>query len=515
MNENRAFGPIAGIVAVIFGLYATMSVLLSDGNTVGELCRYLLAGGFLLGLLQPRLGFFVWLFACGYTDLLKRFLVIGGRMSWADLPYVLGIAPMMFGGVLVSLILAGVTGARPLKLVHWQLLLLGGLFMAASAVMTYADGGGSLTGVMQAVANNGLYAMLVFVVPVLFSDMDDLLRVWRYLIWVFLPVAIYGVAQQVYGFQDFEIAYLRTGMSIEIKQLFMNRVRAFSTLNSPTAFATVCTMMASLCLLLPRRNLGDKPAGRMLGKLGLVLSLTYLAGWMASTGRAAIIIVPFTIYGTWAFQRKGRTVATYAILLVSFVLLVLSSRFVLDRLDAVNQSIAAKMGGSDYGMEMTTVGTYSDRLVGFADVLANPSAWSWFGKGREKDNFLFHDPLSPLLLKTGWVGLAFTLALVAALLIWAHRRLQSVVRPDLKWLACMFAAMGVAVGITSLLSGWILSVFPVNVFFWTAWGGAILLVMQDGVVVPEPEEPAETPAPISAARARRQLVIKSSFNSIQ
>ena len=515
MTENRALAPIAIIAAVLYGLYATMSVLLSDRNTIGEFCRYLLVGGFLLSLLQPRLGFHLWLFACGYSDLLKRFLIVGGRMSWDDLPYVLGIAPMMFGGVLVSILLSGIAGARPIKTAHWKLFFLGGFFMVASGVLALIDSPGSKGAVLQSLANNGLYSMLIFVVPVLFADADDFLRTCRFIVWIFVPVALYGVAQQLYGFQDFEIAYLRTGMSIEVKQLFTNRVRAFSTLNSPTALATVCTVLAALSVLLTLSPRQTAERRRLKTWQAVVFTVIFFAGWLASTGRAAIIVIPFAIYGTWAFQKRGRTVSAYVALLTCFVALVLSSRFILDRLDGVNQAIANKMDGSGYGSDMMVVGTYSDRLMGFSDVLANPSAWSWFGKGKEADSFYFHDPLSPVLLRVGGVGLFCIVGMTGALLIWSHRKLQSFIDEELGWLACMFVALANSIILVSLLSGWVLSVFPVNVFFWISWGGAILLVLKDRITEQRLEEPNVTPSVTASARAKHRFIAKTILNSIQ
>ena len=77
------------------------------------------------------------------------------------------------------------------------------------------------------------------------------------------PVAIYGIVQQVEGFQLFEIAYLRTGLSIEIKQLLTNRVRAFSTLNSPTALGAISALMMVVAMVMPAEgpSFGIAPSG--------------------------------------------------------------------------------------------------------------------------------------------------------------------------------------------------------------------------------------------------------------
>ena len=511
MDSNKALAPLVVVIAMLFGVYATMSILLSGGNTVGEFARYVLVGGFFICLLQPRLGFFLWLFACGYNDLLKRFLVIGGRISWGDLPYVLGIAPMMFGGVLLSLLLGGILGSRPLKDTEWKMFMGGATLMAFSAVSTYFSDGRSLGSVLQALANDGLYSMLLFVIPVLFKTADDLLHVVRCLIWIFVPVALYGIAQKINGFQDFEIAYLRTGMSIEIKQLFTNRIRAFSTLNSPTSLATVSAALCGLSLLMTSRAGSGRQERLMNPLLGLLLAGIFFGSWLASTGRAPIIVVPFAIIGTWAFQQRRRTVTLYATVAIAFVLLVLTSHSILDNLEEMNQSIGEHASKTGMGGDMLAVGSYSDRLIGFSTVLANPKAWSLFGLGAASSQFYCHDPLSPLLLKFGVVGFLLFIGGGVFVLKSVHARLHVMHQPHLRWLASLFQSLSMGFILTALLSGSILTVFPINVFFWFFWGAVALLTAEDAAMAEA--EPVETeviaqPTP-PTPRRRRPMLIKS------
>ncbi|MCE2692892.1 MAG: hypothetical protein LW645_01280 [Verrucomicrobiaceae bacterium] len=98
---NRGNPGATAVIAMLMlgGLYAVASVLLTEGNTIGQMSMYLMVGGFLLSLMAPRLGFYIWIIFCGYNDLLKRLLVVGGRVTQEDLKFVLGITPAMFAGV--------------------------------------------------------------------------------------------------------------------------------------------------------------------------------------------------------------------------------------------------------------------------------------------------------------------------------------------------------------------------------------------------------------------------------
>ena len=80
MENNRAGSLIIIIGGMFLTMLAVLSVMMTHGNSIGALSKYLLIGGFFLCCLQPRLGFFVWVLACGYNDLLKRLMIIAGRI---------------------------------------------------------------------------------------------------------------------------------------------------------------------------------------------------------------------------------------------------------------------------------------------------------------------------------------------------------------------------------------------------------------------------------------------------
>ena len=509
-------GPIAVVASLIFALYAVMSILLSSGNTIGQMCRYLLAGGFVFCLLQPRMGFFVWLVACAYNDLLKRLMVIGGRISWNDLPVVLGITPMMFGGILVALIMGGLMGSRRVTMSHWTMLLVGIALMMLNGALAFFTEGHQVGKTLQSVANDGLYMNLIFVVPVLFQDTEDVKKVCRYLLWIFLPVAAYGMMQQIYGYQDFELAYLRSGLSLEVKQLIENRIRAFSTLNSPTALGAVCAALAGLSLALTARDRKRGEKATLNPVLGFAMFLIFIGGLLASTARTALVAPPFILAAAWALQEKKRMVVLYTAAGISFLLLVGASPFLLDHLDSVNMAIASEVQSDSYQAGMVAVGTYSDRLYGFANVLLNPKAWTVFGYGLQEmggydDRFHYHDPISAILVRFGALALVFVVLSVFVILRFVHGQVCDMRNPALRRFASVMQAVSIGLGVVGLLSGSILSIFPINVVFWLAWGCVVLLISLDKEQEPAPEEALQAqPAPRPAVqRTRRPPPVKS------
>ena len=101
MKEGNPGSFFIVFLLMFCGLYAVVSVILTEGNSIGQMCQFLMVAGFLVSLITPRMGFFAWMVFCGYNDLLKRLLVVGGRVSHNDLMWVLGITPAMFAGVVV------------------------------------------------------------------------------------------------------------------------------------------------------------------------------------------------------------------------------------------------------------------------------------------------------------------------------------------------------------------------------------------------------------------------------
>src|SRR5690606_37658957 len=97
-------------------------------------------------------------------------MIMGGRVMHSDLPFVLGITPAMFGGVAVALAVGGLMGTRRMVMRDVAAIVIGGFLMALTGALTAMKGGVGVNAVLQAVANNGLYALLLFVLPMLFQS---------------------------------------------------------------------------------------------------------------------------------------------------------------------------------------------------------------------------------------------------------------------------------------------------------------------------------------------------------
>ncbi len=499
MNNSGAITPLTIIGAMIAALYVIASILLGGGNELAALCDYLLAAAVLIGLLFPKGSILVWLFLCAYTDLLKRFLIVSGRVSYTDLFSVLGIPPAMLGGIVASIILSALMGKHKLTAAHWRLFLISCVLVILSGVLAASEGKGGIGGILSGIANNGFYAMLLFVIPCLYKTSDEALRLLKSVLWIFLPVALYGIYQAIFGFQEFEIAYLKTGLSIEIKQLFNNEVRPFSTLNSPTALSAICGALAALAAVL---TLTPHPTSRrrVLGLIqGTFCTLIYLVGLIASTTRSSFIILPFVICGAFYFCSSRSTKLLYVTCAIAFLALVLSADFLLSNLGAWQSKISDLAGESEFGAQMARVATFSDRLMGFALLTKNPEVYTLFGYGADRgtdgsDPFYCHDLITGLLVRRGLLGLVLALGSVALALTKAHSAVLSIRHRPHRRIAATLLALSFSFVLVSVISGSILHIFPVNVFLWF-FLGLLVLVSQSAEATAEVEVEAATTTP--------------------
>lgn len=496
------------IVAVIGGmlvaLYVASSVLMSEGNQLASLFFYLMVGSGVMGIMAPRFTFTVFILQGAYLDLLKRMLVMDGRVDFTDLFWVLGIAPVTVVSIAAGLLLRVVFGSERADASDIKRLIIAVLLNAVLGAYVFFKLGGGIGGTLREVANGSTYTLLLFIVPLLFSTAESVAKCARFIILVYVPVCAYGIYQQLFGYQEFEIAYLKTGLSMEIKQLENDRVRAFGTLNSPTSLAVVATSLAAMALSLMMT--GGKRFRQWLNvPVTIVLSVIFIGGWAASTVRVGILLLPVAMIGMHVFRSGKRTRLFYLVLGVAFLILVASSNYLYANLELWTRALVNVVGDSGYIFDMINLNSYKDRVYGFANVLANPSAYTFFGMGTEEEQkaqgYAAHDPISNALLSMGIVPLALLLVLSVWGLRKFHRVVYDMTDAPLQRLAAGFLANAVGNLVVTLVNGNLLTSFPVNVFFWICIAFAASLRRADEKLAEMSVDPL--PSPVRAGPAFR------------
>ncbi|MCB1208833.1 MAG: hypothetical protein KDK97_05880 [Verrucomicrobiales bacterium] len=470
--KGRSSGSLLIILVVMLvALYAIVDLLLTSGNMFSRLSLMIMIPCALAGLAARRTAMVLFLISCGYVDLLKRLLVVDGQISKLDLYYVLGIPPITLGAILVSTLAGAMSGSVKIRSRQWTWLALAVAMMGVTIIAQVRETGWGLGQLLPALANSAFYTVIVFLVPVLFPTMEDSLAMLKKVLLCYVPVALYGMYQQVHGFQDFEIAYLLTGLSIEIKQLVYGEVRAFSTLNSPTALGAVTMILAVLSIVLTqmRHTASGRP---FLGKaVGVFLFCIFVGGWLSSTSRSAAVILLMGAAGWWCFSSGPRTFLAYFTGVTGMLMLMVFAESLLDHLRDASLVVYDIFGSNKFGEQLTRLGTFTERLQGFSNLLKNPEFLTAFGYGADRgidpsDPLYNHDLLSNLIVRFGLVPVGIGSVIAVWVAVWLHTNLLQI--RELRVRSMAAACMGIVVGMigSSLLSGSLLTVFPNNVFFW-------------------------------------------------
>jgi hypothetical protein len=505
-SQSRGMSVLVVLGASLLMLYIAASVLLDHGNTMGKMFFYMLIAGGVLGLLAPRPAFFLFLIQCACLDFAKRLMIIAGSVSHTDLYYVLGIAPVTVTGITLGLVIRVFFGQLRAGMPDLIRLVLAGCIMAVGALAGYRGGGG-LSNMMKTVAEGYFYSVLIFVIPLLFPTAMDVRKVWKFTLVLFTPVAIYGICQQMFGYQEFEIDYLKTGLSIEIKQLVMNRVRAFSTLNSPTSLSLICGELAAIALLLVGLRRHDRRLG-LHAIAGLAFAAVFIGGWLASTVRVGILVVPVALLAAALFRSPRLTIAFYAVGMAAFAALIASSSYMLANIETWTMKLHEWTGANEFMANMLDANTYKDRLMGFANVLGNPAAYSLFGLGEDQihGDFYNHDPLSTSLVKYGAVPLAGALVLGVAGLVYLHRSVLTIREAGPRLLATHCLAVAAGSVAVSMIGGNLIATFPGNAFLAMPLGMVIALRRHDrALTLQEAEERLPAPVPPPWSRQPNQM----------
>ena len=487
---------MAIIGALMTAVYISTSVLLSEGNQLAGLFFWVTIACGVMGVVAPRFSFSMLILQCAYLDLFKRLLVMAGKVRFDELFYVLGIAPVTVVGIACGLLLRAVNDKNPVDIGHIKRLALAVALNAILAIAMYLKGGG-IGGTLKEVANGSSYTLLLFIVPLLFRTPEEIGKCVKFVILTFVPVALYVIYQQMYGFQEFEIEYLKTNLSIESKQLttFADRIRAFGTLNSPTSVSVVVNSIAAMALALMRTGRMNHKIG-MPGIAAVMIILLGMGAWAASTVRVGLLLFPVAVVGTFLFLRPATAKWFYGMAITAFGFLVFFSSYLFDNFEEWTRHLMELIGASGYVENMINMNTYKDRLSGFANVLMNPAAYSLFGlPAGATDEGVVHDPLSVALVSYGVVPLGILIIAVASATWRMHKVIFVMRNPALKLLAAAFLANAAGNLAVTIVNGNLLNSFPVNVFFWLPLGWAIALVRADAAAEETAVQAPPTPHP--------------------
>lgn len=449
--------PLIGCIGALFvGWFITCDP--NPFTMITVLAGLLMSG---VALSNPVWGVYLLILTSGYLDLVKRLGILSDALSGMDVVVTLALAPVLFlaicGGVLYRNIISRVW-LRP-----WQVGLAAATLIVMAGVFCQAFlSGGGVAFALKDFANSGVYLLLILVGCFLFADVASVQRLLGFTLLTYLPVALYGVWQQLFGLTNYEVDYLKSGFTMDIGLLDDVRLRPFSTLNSPHALSVVTAMLSIVALTIPihgrQRAWWQVPAGLILA--GGCVATFVRAGWVLF-GLALIIWV--------CSQRRVTTFLMYGTIAAGFTFLFVNADPLLQSLDRIDGILP---DSGDVQNQAFRTGTFSDRLISFHNVMSNPAFHTWFGNrdaeeleqgSRENEA---HDQIGQILISYGFVGLIFFGTALILGLWFAHRAVFRQREHLKRQILVGVLSVLLATILSGMLFGSHLSVFPINVLFY-------------------------------------------------
>ena len=473
------------VVASVAGLFVAVSIGLVAvgvaGNPIKNLMLVTGGAALILATLKPYLGLRLLILSSVCLDLLKRFLILFGIGSTGDVMGVLAVAPMILAGLFLGvLVVYPIFTKRMLNQDERRLTFLAIIPIGVS-VMSGFRMGVLLPEIVGSTTNKSVYILLIPVVYALYrrTGLAEIVRLLRFLVVVYIPVALYGIHQYFFGLSQFEIEYLRSGLTSTVGNLYEAHPRAFSTLNSPHAFGIAMGIMVLLSVVLASRTLRPQ-AGFFSTRGRWLLPPLFAIACTLSLVRAGWVVAVLGLLGQFAFRTKPRLIAFYTSFVLLFSVLVWKADVVYARLDEFQRYLPTE---TDFQDQAFHLGTYSERLFGFQNMFTNRAMWTWFGNpdleyrvgGFQGRDEIVHDAVGQMLVSHGIVGVVLMFIALIASLFFLHRKTLAIRSGSARALGRALLSVAMATFFGGMLTGNHIAVFPINMMFWCLVGTLVTL----------------------------------------
>ncbi len=483
MNQVNLKALISVLFGLSLGLYVMVEVLLARSSSLGQLYLFLAIGSFVFGLTNPRAAMYAMLVSTVYIDVLKRLMIVGGNPTFVDVAYILAIPPLLVAGSIISVFL-GVTVGRGKMTKDMVASLIVSVFVVVVTVAgTLGSGDSQGLGQLSGIVNQGFYAFLFFTIPVLFPTDEERRKILHFSFLTFIPSVFYMFWQRKFGYADYEVAYLQSGLTIEAKNLVetMGQVRCFSTFNGAGTASTLLSIYILYCFVPLRPGNGKPTFFQRFGKwllAPLFLLASYFTivrtGWACGLGT----IVAFIFLGTRMRARfgLGMVVGLFATV-VALAPIMVRDRW-LQTIESELQRIVLATTNDPTLKRAVVLGTAQDRVQGWANLTQSSELWQPFGfaasgisvKNTTNADFHWgHDALIDALIKIGYIPLSLIVALAIFMVKKLFGYMYSLSPTDLAFKntrLCMALAFGILVG--AMGNGAQFRNYPQN-FFFAIW----------------------------------------------
>jgi len=473
MNGNALIRILATFGLLIASLWVAFDIFTSGSNAVARFYMYTMVVAGVYGLLNARRAFFVLLFLTGYLDFFKRLMIFDVGVSRMDLYYVLGIAPATLCGMAGNILYQHFTGKLKGRPGINGLIIGVCLCTALALTLALTTGTGSFRSLGDTV-NATIYLLLLFVVPVLFRTPEELRRMLKILVLLYVPAVAYMLMHYFRGgILDWEMAYVKSGLTIEIRQLSERVFRPFGTMNSAANASMIFAGIFAICCS-GMWTKKDRHGETMFFPFRFFFLPFIALAMFATYSRTGWVFAVLAVVAAPMLRNRVLTILGYGLAIGAFVGVILASGYLLRHrlLNEWSEEVFAKKRTNEWA-QTTNISTLNDRLEGFESLVKEPRAWTPLGlrlsshtESSVRSNVSSHDMFTDLLLNYGYITMLAAGILMLRQLWKLHRLVFYEPEPLTRSVAGTCLALGLAIASGATVNGAQFSTYPVNFFIW-------------------------------------------------
>jgi hypothetical protein len=468
MQQNVILRTFLIVVLTLISVFVAITIFSAEGNVLGNSFRFLTPLAVVIGLGAPRFAFYLLLFAGAYLDLIKRFMILDSRFSDLDLAFLLGFAPAIVTGLVLKFLVLVISKAPNVTARETKLFIITTGLCAFMGIAQATMGGGlrSAGGAFNMVA----YLYMPLLIPRIFKDIAELKKLMIATVIIYLPAALWAIHQAYYGLEAFEMQYLQSGMTTEIRQLDEQVFRNMGTMVSAHALSMVASILAVSLLIPVSWKTGKLSPKVWLNPIRWVFIWLFVSGAYFTFSRTGWVCATIAVIAFVFLQSRLLTFAAFFTTLIGIVALYASADLLLkNRVMQDGQDILFnKFGATAEARQSLVLGTLDARLESMASFATDASIWTPFGlkaAGSDVQLKWVHDILTETLIKVGYVPLSILVFGTITGAFMALRGLFQMPKGPHRMMTSYFAALALGMISGGFSQGAMILFFPIN-FFW-------------------------------------------------
>jgi len=316
-----------------------------------------------------------------------------------------------------------------------------------------------------------------------------------------------------------ELDYVKSGLTIEIRQLAERKFRPFGTFNSASNASMVfASLLGVVCSGLWKQPFSGNPNGG--GRIGrLILAILLVIAMYATYSRTGWVFAMIILVVPALFRSRFSTIAAYSVGLTCTLVMVFSAPYLLKHkiLNQISLDLYSSSSRTDEMAQVTNIATMNDRLEGFYNLVNNPKVWTPFGfrlayanPESVRQTIFIHDALTTALIKYGYVPMALGGIAVLVFLRRMHGYVLAEKHPLARYMAATCLGLGFVLCLGTLVNTAQLITYPINFWIWFMFSCVVALMFWNAENARIPvevieEEPRVLPRPPGRGRPAPSL----------